>query len=88
MDHELLIRSGAVVAGLAALAGPWLVGVAAKVRIPALPQGGGKGPESLMKDAHTILEIASRLQQAGCDKGVALCQQLIDVMLQPKEPSK
>jgi hypothetical protein len=37
---------------------------------------------SPLTDAHTVLEIARRLQVAGKTKGVELCQQLIDVMLQ------
>jgi hypothetical protein len=86
MDNETLIRAGAVVAGIATLAGPWLVGVAKKIRVPSP----AKATERIdvLKDAHTILEIASRLKEVKCDKGVALCQQLIDVMLQPSEPAK
>jgi hypothetical protein len=40
-----------------------------------------------LEDAHTILEIASRLKAAGNAKGVELCQQLIDVILQPEKKS-
>jgi hypothetical protein len=29
----------------------------------------------------TVLDLASRMRQAGCTDGVALCQQLLDVML-------
>jgi hypothetical protein len=33
------------------------------------------------KDMHTVLDLAARLKASGCTEGVALCQQLIDVML-------
>jgi hypothetical protein len=33
------------------------------------------------KDLHIVLDLATRLKAAGCTEGVALCQQLIDVML-------
>ena len=33
------------------------------------------------KDMHTVLDLAARLKAVGCTEGVALCQQLIDVML-------
>jgi hypothetical protein len=82
MEHETLIRASAVVAGVVALAGPRLVALVSQIRIP-VP---AKAPERTdpMKDAHTILEIATRLKQSGCEKGVALCQQLLDVMMQPE----
>jgi hypothetical protein len=30
---------------------------------------------------HVVLDLATRLRAAGCTEGVALCQQLLDVML-------
>jgi hypothetical protein len=33
------------------------------------------------KDLHVVLDLATRLRAAGCTEGVALCQQLLDVML-------
>lgn len=81
-NAELLLRSGAVVAAIAVLAGPYLVGkargVASRLRV--------RPPETApLDDAHTVLEIARRLQAAGMKRGVELCQQLIDVMLSPPE---
>jgi len=80
MGYEIVIRAGAVVAAVAVLAGPRLVAAAKKVRLSS------PAPEKAVElsDAHTILEIASRLKTAGNKKGVDLCQQLIDVMLQPE----
>lgn len=87
IEGDLLIRAGAVVAGVAGLAGPYLVAAAKTLRLPTL--GGGSSKESdLLKDAHTVLEIANRLKAEGMTDGVALCQQLIDVMLRPKAEKK
>jgi hypothetical protein len=73
---DALIRTLAAVAAIAVVAGPRLV---ALVRSAV---AGGRQEVSPLADAHTILEIARRLQVAGKAKGVELCQQLIDVMLQ------
>jgi hypothetical protein len=80
IDYEFIFRACAVVAAVAVVAGPRLVAAIKKVRLPS--PAPGKAVE--MSDAHTILEIASRLKVAGNKKGVALCQQLIDVILQPE----
>jgi hypothetical protein len=39
-------------------------------------------------DAHTVVEIARRLQAAGNKRGVELCQQLLDVLLMPEGAKK
>lgn len=73
------------------------VGAAALVLGPALAHLVGKAKEALARrveggtekaapgvtdrDMHTVLDLAARLRAAGCTEGVALCQQLIDVML-------
>lgn len=82
---DAIIRTCAVVAAAAVLAGPYLV---AKVRV--LAKGfQRKAPQSTeVDDAHVVLEIARRLQVAGSKRGVELCQQLIDVMLSPTEGDK
>jgi hypothetical protein len=82
-DYAVLVRVAALVAAVAVVAGPWLVAAARSVRLPSRPAA--KTPDTLV-DAHTVLEIASRLKSAGNSRGVELCQQLIDVMLQPSEP--
>ena len=38
-------------------------------------------PSVTGKDMHVVLDLATRLRAAGCTEGVALCQQLLDVML-------
>jgi hypothetical protein len=78
MDYDFIIRAGAVVAGVALLAGPRLVAVAKTFRLPVAAK------EDVMADAHTILEIASRLKTAGNLKGVELCKSLIDTILGAK----
>jgi hypothetical protein len=43
---------------------------------------GGKAEAAVSdRDMHTVLDLAARLKAAGCVDGVALCQQLLDVML-------
>ena len=81
MDNEFILRAGAVVAGVIGLAVPNLVAAAKRLRLPSFPAR----KTDTLADAHTVLEIAQRLKAVGCNKGVALCQQLIDVMLQPAE---
>jgi hypothetical protein len=81
MTYELVIRACAVLAAIAVLAGPRLVAAIKKVRLPsAAPEKAGLE----LSDAHTILEIAGRLKSAGNRKGVELCQQLLDTILQPE----
>lgn len=82
---DAIIRTCAVVAAIAVLAGPYLV---AKVRglSQGLPRKASEAPE--VADPHVVLEIARRLQAAGNKRGVALCQQLIDVMLSPPGDDK
>lgn len=77
MDYDFILRACAVVAAAALLAGPRLVAVAKAVRLPAVA---AKAVDPLA-DAHTILEIASRLKAVGNGKGVELCQAIIDTML-------
>lgn len=82
MDYELIIRAGAVVAGVAVLAGPRLVAAAKKIRLPVVA---AKTAE--LSDAYAVLEIASRLKAAGNKKAVELCKQLLDAMLQVEAKS-
>lgn len=87
MSHEFLLRAGAVVAAIALLAGPRLV--AAISQAVATRRGRQVTQAASMADAHTVLEIASRLRSAGNAKGVELCQQLLEVMLASEtEPKK
>jgi hypothetical protein len=87
LDANNLLRLAAVVAAVAVVAGPWLVGAgkAALQRLRSVkPIPAEVGPD----DTHTVLEIAQRLKASGNAAGVSLCQQLIDVMLNPKEQKK
>lgn len=80
LNAELILRSAAVLAGVAVVAGPSLVAAVRKAIVwkPATKKEAEVTP---MSDAHTVLEIASRLKDAGNTEGVDLCQKLIDVML-------
>lgn len=80
LDYENAVRVGALVAAAAVVAGPWLV-----ERVKATVS---RIKPASSNDAHTVLEIAQRLKAAGNMTGVSLCQQLIDTMLNPKEPKK
>jgi hypothetical protein len=81
MDYETLFRAGAVVAAVALLAGPRLVATVTQAFASRRRQPEPEEVTSSLADAHTILEIASRLRTAGNAKGVELCQQLLEVML-------
>lgn len=77
MMNDVLFRGLAVVAMVAVLAGPSLLAYA---RAFFASRGGVK--ESVMlDDAHTVVEIARRLQKSGNQKGADLCKSLLDVML-------
>lgn len=77
--NDFTFRAAAVVAAVAVVAGPYLV---AKAKSFAERTKGWKArPQEQADDAHTVIEIARRLQKAGNARGVELCQQLIDVML-------
>ena len=54
---------------------PWLIR-----HIPSLPARVATVARPL-GDAHTVFEIAGRLQAAGNSKGVEICRSLIDVMI-------
>jgi hypothetical protein len=47
----------------------------------AVEAAGEAAPSVTGKDMHVVLDLATRLRAAGCTEGVALCQQLLDVML-------
>jgi len=83
MTVENLIRVGAGLAALV-LAGPALATLVAgwiKAR-PATPAAEGIG----MTEATTVLALADAFRRAGQPEAVALCQQLLDVILHPKAP--
>jgi len=87
MDYEFLLRAAAVVAAAALVAGPSVVAYGRQAVQGLFSSWAGGRAGSIADDAHTVVEIAKRLQAAGSKRGVELCQQLLDVMLQP-EPVK
>lgn len=44
-------------------------------------EGGTEKAAPSLADMRLVLDLAARLKAAGCVDGVALCQQLLDVML-------
>jgi hypothetical protein len=89
IDYEFALRAAAVVAAVVLVAAPGVV-VYAQTAFAWLwanrPAVAAKpaGPD----DAHTVVEIARRLQAAGNKRGVELCQQLLDVLLMPEGTKK
>lgn len=94
MSHEDLFRAGAVLAAVVVFFSDSLVaygkGLFARVAKPkpkpARPEGeeqpaATNEEDEALADMKTILELAARLKAKGCDAGVSLCQQLLDVML-------
>jgi hypothetical protein len=84
MIDDFTLRAGALVAAVAVVAGPWLVGKA-KAAVSAVrgavAASADTAQEAVNDDAHTVVEIARRLRRAGNTKGADLCKQLLDVML-------
>ena len=72
--------------GIAALALPSVLKA-----VPAFfPQKAPRDPRPSFSgitsnDMQIVLELADRMRRSGCADGVHLCQQLLDVMLNPKD---
>ena len=85
MSLDAIIRIVAAVAAVGLLAGPAVAVLAreAKTRWQKNPMEAGteKAAAVTAKDLHIVLDLATRLKAAQCMEGVALCQQLLDVML-------
>lgn len=79
MTTDAFIRLVAAVAAVAIAGAPAASFVVGKVRQwkPAEAQPASFGT----REMRTVLDLAETLKAAGCVEGVALCQQLIDVML-------
>lgn len=77
ISNDFLFRTLAVLAAALVVAGPLLVAAMGRLRLPAR----AVSPEK--DDAHTVIEIARRLQSAGNTEGVSLCQKLLEVLLRP-----
>lgn len=79
MTTDALIRLVAAVAAVAIAGAPAASFVVGKVRQwrPAEAKPASFGT----REMRAVLDLAETLKAAGCVEGVALCQQLIDVML-------
>jgi len=82
---DAAIRVCAALAAVALVAGPAIAAVARKAQAAwqdrAVAAPSEAAPSVTGKDLHVVLDLATRLRAAGCAEGVALCQQLLDVML-------
>lgn len=85
MTLDAAVRIVALLAAVALVAGPTLAALARKAQAAwqdrAVEAAGEAAPSVTGKDLHVVLDLATRLKAAGCAEGVALCQQLLDVML-------
>lgn len=85
MNLDAALRIVALLAAVALVAGPTLAALARKAQAAwqgrALEAAGEAAATVTGKDMHVVLDLAARLRASGCTEGVALCQQLLDVML-------
>lgn len=85
MSFDAAVRILAALAAVGLLAAPAVARVVEGVRATLAarrPEAAGDKAVSVTgKDLHIVLDLATRLKASGCVEGVALCQQLIDVML-------
>jgi hypothetical protein len=81
---DAVIRIGAALAAVALVAGPAIAAVARKAQAQWKNhplETAGEANAITPKDLHIVLDLATRLKAAECMEGVALCQDLLDVML-------
>jgi hypothetical protein len=85
VNLDAAIRIVAALAAVGLVAGPAIAAVARKAQAAwkdrAMEGAGEAAPSVTGKDLHVVLDLATRLRAAGCTEGVALCQELLDVML-------
>jgi hypothetical protein len=88
MSADAIIRGLAMVAAVVLIIAPALVGIAQKAQawLQANPVAGNVPKDGALTDMRLVLDLAARLKAAGCTAGVALCQQLLDVMLGSDHP--
>ena len=91
-DVAAWVRVFAAVGAAALVFGPALAHLVGKAKAALaarrLETGAEKAAAVTDRDMHTVLDLAARLKAAGCTEGVALCQQLIDVMLGNSQKAK
>lgn len=85
MTLEFAIRIVAALAAVGLVAGPALTALARKAQAHwqdrAVEASGAAAQSVTAKDLHIVLDLATRLKAAQCMEGVALCQELLDVLL-------
>ena len=84
MSLDVVIRAVAALAAVGLLAGPAITALVAKAKAGWKDNPLEAATEKATvtaRDLHTVLDLATRLRAAQCMEGVALCQQLLDVML-------
>ena len=84
MNLDAVIRAVAALAAVGLLAGPAITALVAKAKAGWKDNPLEAATEKATvtgRDLHTVLDLATRLRAAQCMEGVALCQQLLDVML-------
>ncbi len=84
MSTDVVIRAVAALAAVGLLAGPAITALVAKAKAGWKDNPLEAATEKATvtaRDLHTVLDLATRLRAAQCMEGVALCQQLLDVML-------
>jgi hypothetical protein len=85
VNTDAAIRLVAAVAAVGVLAGPAIAALARQAQAHwqdrALEAAGEKAAVVTARDLHIVLDLATRLKAAQCMEGVALCQQLLDVLL-------
>lgn len=85
MSLDAAIRVCAALAAVGLVAGPAIAALARKAQAGwkdrAVAAASEAAPSVTAKDLHIVLDLATRLKSAQCMEGVALCQQLLDVML-------
>jgi hypothetical protein len=85
VNLDVVIRAVAAVAAVGLLTGPAIAALVAKAKAGwkdnPLEAATEKAAAVTARDLHIVLDLATRLKAAQCMEGVALCQQLLDVLL-------
>jgi hypothetical protein len=85
VSTDAVIRAVAALAAVGVLAGPAIAALARQAQAHwqdrAVESASEKAAVVTARDLHIVLDLATRLRAAQCMEGVALCQQLLDVML-------
>jgi hypothetical protein len=85
VNLDVVIRAVAALAAVGIVAGPAIAALARKAQAGWKEnplEGAGEATAVVTaRDLHIVLDLATRLKAAQCMEGVALCQQLLDVML-------